>query len=193
MSELAPASPSSLDRVLGHALAKNADERYRSAVELIEDLRAVRAGASPKHAAAHDQHNAQKTLVSRALTSESADVEATLASAPRAPLWLAHSKRLAIGLGLFLVLAFWFRTELGREMQLWRADRTASAGELVESEALLETLLEEHPEFDWPPKSRAEHACDAAVTGLTLVGRSDYLGRVHFADPDDLMVTSDLL
>ena len=152
LSEIAPAAPSSLDRVVAHALAKNANERYRSALELIEDLRAVRAGEAPKHAAAHDQQKAQKTLVSRADIADIANVEATIASGkatvPRAPLSLAPSKIIAIGLGLVLILAFWFRTEIGREMRFWQADRAASAGELVESEAILETFLEEHPEFE---------------------------------------------
>ena len=149
LSELAPAAPSSLDRVLAHALAKNANERYRSALELIEDLRAVRAGKAPKHAVAHDEQHAQQTLVSRAVNTE---VEATMTSrvstAPRVPLPLSRFKIIALGLGLVLVLAFWFRTELGREVRLWQADRAASAGELVESETILETLLEEYPELE---------------------------------------------
>ena len=149
LSELAPAAPSSIDRVLAHALAKNANERYRSALKLIEDLRAVRAGEAPKHAVAHDQRNAQKTLVSRAADTEvEATITSSVSTASRAPLALGRSKIIAIGLGLVLVLAFWFRTELGREIRFWQADRTASAGALVESEAILETLLEEHPKLE---------------------------------------------
>ena len=107
LSELAPAVPSSLDRVLAHALAKNANERYRSALELIEDLRAVRAGEAPKHAVAHDQRNAQKTLVSRAADTEvEATITSSVSTASRAPLALGRSKIIAIGLGLVLVLAF---------------------------------------------------------------------------------------
>ena len=148
LSELAPGAPSSLDRVLAHALAKNAHERYRSALELIEDLRAVRAHEAPKHAA-HDQQNAEKTLVSGAANTEAeATIASRIATATHNPLALGRSKIIAMGLGLVLVLAFWFRTELGREMTYWQADRAASAGELVESEASLETLLEEHPEFE---------------------------------------------
>lgn len=77
LSELAPTVPASLDRVLAHALAKNANERYRSALELIEDLRAVEAGEAPKHAAAHDQQHAQQTLVSQAAHVE-VEAEATI-------------------------------------------------------------------------------------------------------------------
>jgi len=52
-----------------------------------------------------------------------------------------------MGLGLALILALWFHSELGREMRLWGAGRAASAGELTKSEATLETLLEEYPEL----------------------------------------------
>lgn len=159
LSEIAPATPSSLVHVLAHALAKNANERYRSALELIEDLRAVRAGEAPKHAAAHDRQSAQKTLVSRV---GSAKVDATMASAAtisRAALSLTRSKIIAIGLGLGLLLAFSFRSALGREMRFWQADRAASNGELVESEAILETLLDVHPDFE---RSRALMAAISA-------------------------------
>ena len=128
LSELIPTAPSSLDRVLAHALAKNANERYRSALEFIEDLRAVRAGEAPEHAVAHDRQNAQQTLVSRAANAEvEATITSSVSTAPHAPLPLGRSKIIAIGLGLVLVL--WFRGELGREMGIWQADRAASAGE----------------------------------------------------------------
>lgn len=50
LTEVAPGAPFALDGVVARAMAKRVDERYGSALELADDLRAVRSGELPRHA-----------------------------------------------------------------------------------------------------------------------------------------------
>jgi len=47
LSQFIPAAPAELERILGKMLAKNRDERYATAADLVVDLRAVQRGAAP--------------------------------------------------------------------------------------------------------------------------------------------------
>ncbi len=160
VSESVPGVPEGLDRVVTHALQKAAARRYRSAAELAEDLRAVQTGQPPQHAPARaSQSVAEKTVVSaRAASKVPAVSQASVATMVRETLAPVFERLLALPgrskaacalapVLLAVILAFVFRDELAREKQLWEATRMAASGDLLASEATLESILDGHPDY----------------------------------------------
>ena len=149
LTELAPDAPAALDRVVSRALAKDREARYPTALEFIDDLRALMDGRAPAHGprpSSDAAADAQPTLVT-----PTGKVSVPERSRP----WARPAAMAAIVIALLCGVGLRYHAGIGREIQLWKAERAAAAGSLVESEAILQSVLEEEPTFE---------------RGITLIG-----------------------
>jgi len=161
-SELVPDIPAALDGVLAGALAKSAAERYSSAAELAEDLRALRQGTSPRRVLRPGERTqVQKPVIAPASLEPPPP---TKEQAPEAvPEWrnfdhwrqklrTSTGWRLAAVATLALLVAgsgaLYYRDEIIQQKLFWEARRAAEAGQIQLSESKLEELIERNPDFE---------------------------------------------
>jgi serine/threonine-protein kinase len=131
VSEVISEVPGALDGVMGRALMKTAEARYRTGEEFARDLTSVKNGSTLSGPVSADR--TRETKVSAPVASS---------SRPRAVTVMAIA---AVVLLSALVL---FREDLARWKLYFEAAREARNGELELSERKLEGLLEGDPEWD---------------------------------------------
>jgi hypothetical protein len=157
--ELFPGIPPGLDGVLAVALMKSADDRHASAGELADELVLVRQGEAPRRAPplglrtqAQKPESFGSSSAPPAAPAETPGASAKierLGRVPRLRAWVLGRLRMIAALTALVGLGagLYFREEIVQQKLFLEAKRAAAKGELPQSEAKLEELVQRDPSF----------------------------------------------
>ncbi len=172
--------PSTLDGVVARAMAKPVGDRYMTAEELANDLRAVQRGDEPNRplvaaemtrAAGLSEVPASSSATAREAEQKAAAIEESISESPERPgkstvrrLGLvAFLGLLAISAGLLLN-----RNEISQGIRLYEARDAVERGELETGEEELEAILNTNPENDGASELLTEVSADLLEATLPL-------------------------